>query len=200
MTADRPSAAPPESVHGRTRRRGRSFYPPGMVITPVAGLLLGFLDFLWIKYVPFPFGGLGNSPAVWAVAAFLLTWRARWGRWPSAAAGAAMLVIAVPAYYVAAFLIQHDELANAYNATALGWMVMGIVAGAVFGAGGYFARTPGRPRVVAMFLPGAVLVAEAAVEATRVGQPSYGVAEPVEYGVLLVVLGLLVTVLVRRPE
>ena len=169
-----------------------------MVITPVAGLLLGFLDFVWIKYVPFPLGGLGNSPAVWAVAAFLLTWRARWALWPSAAAGAAMLVIAVPAYYVAAFLIQHDELANAYDATALAWMAMGVVAGAVFGAGGYFARTPGRWRGVAAFLPGAILLAEAAVQATRIGQPSYGIADPTEYGLVLVVLGVLVTILVRR--
>ena len=169
-----------------------------MVITPLAGLLLGFLDFLWIRYVPFPFGGLGNSPAVWAVAAFLLTWRARWRLWPSAAAGAAMLVIAVPAYYVAAFLFQHDELANAYNATALAWVAMGVVAGAVFGAAGYFARTPGRSRVVAMFLPGAILLAEAAIEATRIGQPSYGATDPIAYGILLVVLGLSVTVLVRR--
>jgi hypothetical protein len=169
-----------------------------MVITPLAGLLLGVLDFIWIKYVPFPFGGLGNSPAVWAVAAFLLTWRARWALWPSAAAGAAMLVIAVPAYYVAAFLIQHDDLANAYNSTALAWMAMGVVAGAVFGAGGWLARTPGRSRGVAAFLPGAVLMAEAALEATRIGQPSYGVAGPTEYGLLLVVLGLLITILVRR--
>ncbi|WP_051808379.1 DUF6518 family protein [Actinoplanes subtropicus] len=161
-----------------------------MVITPVAGLLLGFLDFVWIKYVPFPFGGLGNSPAVWAVAAFLLTWRARWRVWPSAAAGAAMLVIAVPAYYVAAYLIQHDELGNAYNATALVWMALGVAVGAVFGAGGYFARTPGRSRIVAIFLPGGVLLAEAAVVATRAGQRSYAV--------LLVVLALVVTVLVRR--
>jgi hypothetical protein len=125
-----------------------------MVITPVAGLLLGFFDFVWIKYVPFPFGGLGNSPAVWAVAAFLLTWRARWRLWPSAAAGATMLVIAVPTYYVAAYLIQHDELGNAYNATALVWMALGVAAGAVFGAGGYFARTPGRSWIVAIFLAG----------------------------------------------
>src|ERR1700745_3326118 len=73
--AVRPSAAPPQSVHGRRCRPGRPHYRPGMVITPLAGLLLGFGDFLWIKYVPFPVGGLGNSPAVWAVAAFLLTWR-----------------------------------------------------------------------------------------------------------------------------
>jgi len=169
-----------------------------MVITPLAGLLLGVLDFLWIKYVPFPFGRLGNSPAVWAVAAFLLTWWSRWGRWASAAAGAAMLVIAVPAYYLAAFLIQHDDLSNAYNATAAVWIALGVAAGAVFGAGGYFARTPGRLRVVATFLPAAVLLAEAAIEATRIGQPSYGTADPIEYGVLLVALGLSVTVLVRR--
>ena len=171
-----------------------------MVITPLAGLLLGFLDFVWIKYVPFPFGGLGNSPAVWAVAAFLLTWRTGWGRWASAAAGAAMLVIAVPAYYVAAFLIQHDDLANAYNASALLWIAMGLVAGAVFGAGGHFARTPGRSRAIAMLLPGAVLLAEATIEATRIGQPSYGVADPIEFAVLLLVLAVAISLFVRKSS
>lgn len=164
-----------------------------VIIAPVAGLLLGFLDFVWIKYVPSPFGGLGNSMAVWAVAAFLLTLRTRRGLAASAVGGAVMLVVAVPAYYVAAWLIQHDDLANAYASSALLWMAMGVLAGAVFGAGGYLARRPGRLQRAATALPGAVLFAEAAIQLRRVGEPSYGVAGPVGLAVILVVLGVLVS-------
>jgi hypothetical protein len=31
---------------------------------PVGGFLLGFLDFVWIKFVPFPFAALGKPGAV----------------------------------------------------------------------------------------------------------------------------------------
>jgi len=34
------------------------------VAAVVAGFLLGFLDFVWIKFVPYPFAELGNSSAV----------------------------------------------------------------------------------------------------------------------------------------
>jgi hypothetical protein len=66
------------------------------VAAPVGGVLLGALDFVWIKYVPLSFGGLGNSLAVWAVAGFLFTdWGRRgWGR--GIAAAVVMLVVAVP--------------------------------------------------------------------------------------------------------
>ena len=161
-----------------------------IVLAPIAGVLLGFADFVWIKYVPFPLGGLGNSLAVWAVAAFLLTRRVRWRRWTSAVGAALMLVVAVPAYYLAAAVIQQDAVANAYASYALLWMAMGVVAGAVFGAGGYLARTPGRLQRVAMALPGAVLFAEAAIELRRVGDPSYGVADPLVFAAILVALGL----------
>ena len=79
-------------------------------VAPIAGLLLGFLDFAWIKYVPYPLGGLGNSTAVWAVAAFLLTRRSRWSLPASVLGAVVMLVVAVPAYYLAAALLQNDEL------------------------------------------------------------------------------------------
>jgi hypothetical protein len=164
----------------------------GVVVALVGGVLLGFLDFVWIKFVPFPFGGLGNSVAVWAVAAFLLAWRSRSG----VAGSVVLLVVAVPSYYLAAAVIQHDEVANVVRPFALVWMVLGVVAGVVFGAGGVVARRPGRWRNVAAALPGAVLFAEAAVEVARIGDPSYGVGDQVGMAVLLVVLGLVVTVLV----
>jgi hypothetical protein len=164
-----------------------------LIVAPVAGLLLGFLDFVWIKFVPFPFGGLGNSMAVWAVAAFLLTWRSRRGLWPSVAGGVVLLVVAVPAYYVAAWLIQHDDLADVYAAYAVRWMAMAVPAGALFGAAGHLARTPGRLGRAASALPGAVLFAEAAISVRRIGAPDYGVAGPLELAILLVLLGIVVS-------
>jgi hypothetical protein len=164
-----------------------------VIVAPLAGLLLGLLDFVWIKFVPFPFGALGNSMAVWAAAAFLLTRRVRRGLWASVAGGVAMLMPAVPAYYLAAWLIQHDELANVYASSALLWMAMAVLAGAVFGAGGYLSRTPGRLQRAASALPGAVLFAEAAIEVRRTGEPSYGVAGPVQLAILLVLLGIVVS-------
>ncbi|MFC7275775.1 DUF6518 family protein [Paractinoplanes rhizophilus] len=164
-----------------------------IAVAPLAGLLLGFLDFVWIKYVPYPLGGLGNSTAVWAVAAFLLTRRSRWSLPASVLGGVVMLVVAVPAYYLAAALIQNDELSNAYASYALIWMAMGVLAGAIFGAGGHLARVPGRRQRVAIALPGAVLFAEAAIELRRAGDPSYGVAEPLLLAAILIALGLVVS-------
>ncbi|WP_433385260.1 DUF6518 family protein [Actinoplanes sp. CA-142083] len=164
-----------------------------IVVAPLAGLLLGFLDFVWIKYVPFPLGGLGNSMAVWAVAAFLVTRRSRWNLPASVIGAVMMLVVAVPAYYLAAALIQNDELSQAYASYALIWMALGVVAGGIFGAGGYLARVPGRLQRVAVALPGSVLFAEAAIELLRAGDPSYGVAEPLMLAAILIALGVVVS-------
>ena len=163
------------------------------VVAPVAGLLLGFLDFVWIKFLPSPVAGLGNSIAVWAVAAFLLTY---WGRWPlGRAVGAAvvMLVVAVPSYYVAAALIQGDDWANAWNVTAWLWMALGVVAGIVFGAGGVLARRPGWWRLPALGLPAAVLLAELILQLSRGRTPEFA-----GYALLLIVLAVLITVAVAR--
>jgi hypothetical protein len=168
------------------------------VVAPVAGVLLGALDFVWIKYVPFPLGQLGNSIAVWAVAAFLLTFLSRWTL-PIGVLGAIVcLVLAVPSYYLAATLIQHDDLANMYNAAALLWMGLGVVAGAVFGAAGVLARSVGLLRAVAGAMPGAVLFAEATMELKRIGNPDYDTAELTGYTAVLIALGVTLTVLVSR--
>ncbi|MEU8813394.1 DUF6518 family protein [Actinoplanes sp. NPDC048796] len=168
------------------------------VVAPVAGVLLGVLDFVWIKYVPFPFGGLGNSVAVWAVVAFLLTFRSRWTL-PVGILGAVVcLVLAVPSYYLAATLIQNDAPANMYNATALLWMGSGVLAGTVFGAAGVLARTGGRLSTAAAAMPGAVLFAEATMQLRRIGDPSYQTADTIEYAVVLIAAGVALTVLVGR--
>ena len=62
------------------------------VVAVLGGFLLGVLDFVWIKVVPFPFGDLGNSSAVWAVAAFAFGYWVRSG-WVRAAVGAAVLLV-----------------------------------------------------------------------------------------------------------
>ncbi|WFE28386.1 DUF6518 family protein [Solwaraspora sp. WMMD791] len=144
------------------------------VVAVVGGFLLGFLDFVWIASMPYPFAELGNSSAVWAVAAFGFGYWVRTG-WLRAAAGAAgALVVAVPSYYLAATLIQGDDLAIMWAPTALLWMAFGVLAGVVFGVGGTWARGHGWRQVVGVALPGAVLLAEAALHARDIGDPRYG--------------------------
>lgn len=164
----------------------------------VAGVALGVLDFVWIKFVPFPFGGLGNSIAVWAVAAFLFTYWSRWRVVRGAVAAVIMLVVAVPSYYAAAALIQNDDWAYMWAPYSWFWMALGVVAGVVFGIGGVLARTPGRLRTVMLALPGAVLLAELIIELRRLGDPNYDTADIVGYSVLLAVLAVVVTIAVGR--
>jgi hypothetical protein len=139
------------------------------VVTVVGGLLLGATDLLLQKSLPYPWADLANSSAVWAVAAFGLgTWvRSPW--WRAAVAGVVLLVLAVPAYYLTATLVQNDDLANAWSTTSLLWMFFGVPAGALFGAAGAFASAAGWRGLVAVALPGAVLFAEALVIIRRDG-------------------------------
>ena len=161
----------------------------------VVGVLLGVLDFVWIKYVPFPFGQLGNSLAVWAVAGFLFTFWGRWGWVRGIAAAVVMLVVAVPSYYLAAALIQHDAYANMVNTVALLWMFFAVVAGVVFGGAGIAARRPGWWQTAAMALPAAIMFAEAGMLARRIGDPDHG-NWPVWPAVIQVALGVLLTAVV----
>ena len=139
----------------------------------MGGLLLGSLDFVWIKFVPFPLAELGNSTATWAVAAFLFGWWVRSG-WLRAALGAAvLLVFAVPSYYLAAMVIQGDDLAVLWAPTSLLWLLLGVLTGVVFGVGGVWARGEGWRSVVGLALPAAAFFEEAARFARRVGDPSY---------------------------
>ncbi|MBB2947768.1 hypothetical protein FB565_007539 [Actinoplanes lutulentus] len=168
------------------------------VVAPVAGFLLGFLDFVWIKFLPSPLADLGNSLATWAVAAFLLTWFGRW-RLPMAILGAVVcLVVAVPSYYLAAAFIQNDDWRNLYDVNAFLWMGFGVVAGVVFGGGGVLARSGGPLRLPALALPGSVLFAEGAVNLLRLGNPDYETGDLLAYAALVIVLGLVVTVLLAR--
>ncbi|EWM63971.1 MULTISPECIES: DUF6518 family protein [unclassified Micromonospora] len=161
------------------------------LVVPVAGFLLGFLDFVWIKWVPFPFAELGNSTATWAVAAFALGWWIRSGAVRAAVAASVLLIVAVPSYYLAATLLQGDDLAVIWALTSFVWMAFGVVAGVVFGVAGIWARTDGWRRVVGTALPVAVFVEEALRFALKSGSyPGawWNVAIDLGLAVLLVVL------------
>ncbi|MEU5910197.1 DUF6518 family protein [Micromonospora sp. NPDC047527] len=160
----------------------------------VGGFLLGFLDFCWIKWLPFPVAELGNSTATWAVAAFFFGWWVRSG-WVRAALGATvLLVVAVPSYYLAAALLQGDDLAVLWSPTSLVWMVFGVLAGVVFGTAGTWARGTGWRQVVGVALPAAVFFEEAARFAGKANDPNYSsgawwnVAIDLALGLLIVLL------------
>ena len=166
-----------------------------IIAAPVAGFLLGALDFVWIKYVPFPFGGLGNSIAVWAVAAFLFTFLRR-ERLPRSVAGAVvMLLVAVPSYYAAAAVIQNDDWKNLWAPYSLLWMGLGVIAGIVFGAAGVVAREPGRGKAPAAAVPVAVLLAEAVLQLMRTGDSDAG-----PYAAVLITCAVLLTLVVARSR
>ncbi len=161
------------------------------LVVPVAGFLLGFLDFVWIKWVPFPFAELGNSTATWAVAAFALGWWIRSGAVRSAVAASVLLIVAVPSYYLAATMLQGDDLAVIWSPTSIVWMAFGVVAGVVFGVAGIWARTEGWRHVVGTALPVAVFVEEALRFALKSGSyPGawWNVAIDLALAALLVVL------------
>ena len=161
------------------------------LVVPVAGFLLGFLDFVWIKWVPYPFAELGNSTATWAVAAFALGWWIRSGAVRAAVAASILLIVAVPSYYLAATLLQGDDIAVIWALTSFVWMAFGVVAGVVFGVAGIWARTQGWRRVVGVALPVAVFVEEALRFALKSGSyPGawWNVAIDLGLAALLVVL------------
>jgi hypothetical protein len=119
------------------------------------------------------------------VLAFLLGYYVRTPWWRSALAGAVMLIVAVPSYYVAASMIQNDDLSNAWGGAALIWMFFGLLAGALFGFAGHLARRTGWHRVLGLALPAAVLFAEAIL--SPIGSRAFSIIELV-LGVLLIVL------------
>jgi Family of unknown function (DUF6518) len=164
------------------------------VVAVVCGLLLGAVDFALQKVLPYPWADLANSGAVWAVAGFGMGLWVRFPWWRSALAAAVLLVLGVPAYYVTAWLWQHDNLSNVWATSSLVWMLLGLVAGVVFGVAGAFATATGWRGMVAVALPGAVLFAEALILLRRVPRRT----DDVWTAVIELVLGLLIIVLVAR--
>lgn len=163
------------------------------LVTVVAGVLLGAVDLLLQKALPYPWANLANSSAVWALAAFGLGWWLRSPWWRAAVAGVVLLVLAVPSYYLTATLVQHDDLANAWAPSSLVWVSFGVPAGVVFGVAGGWARADGWRRIVGTALPGALLFAEAAI---RLGRSGY--ADNIATAMIELALGVLLILVVGR--
>ena len=135
------------------------------LVTAVSGLTLGVVDLLGQVALPYPWANLANSVAVWAIAAYGL---GAWVRQPlwAAVSGAAMLVLAVGTYEVAAIVFLDDDASTLLSPTTWMWAAFGVIAGAVFAPAGALSRGDRTvARLVARALPAAVLLAEAAVMA-----------------------------------
>ncbi|MCD0444737.1 DUF6518 family protein [Glycomyces sp. A-F 0318] len=144
-----------------TDRRG---LPVILAVAVAGGVALGAVDLVAQRALPYPWANLANSSAVWAVGAFAIGAWVRTGRWRPALAGVVLLVVAVESYYLAATLIQNDDLANLWAPTSLVWMAFGVLAGVVFGTFGAWSRSAVRWRAVAgPAALGAVFLAEAAL-------------------------------------
>ena len=142
-----------------------------LAVAVVGGVLLGAVDLIAQRELPYPWANLANSSAVWAVGAFAI------GRWVGPAlrvrpalAGAVLLLVAVESYYLTATLVQNDALSNLWSPSTLLWLAFGVLAGVIFGtAGGWSGASSTWRRMLGSALPGAVLLAEAAVYVYRSG-------------------------------
>nr|BFF24581.1 hypothetical protein GCM10025732_25460 [Glycomyces mayteni] len=186
--SDSPSAAPR--------------WPLLLVVAVLGGIALGALDLVAQREFAYPWANLANSSAVWAVGAFGIGAWVRTGRWRPAVAGTVLLVVAVAAYYVAATLIQNDDLANLWAATSLVWMGFGVLAGTVFGTFGAWSRSAVPWRATAgLAALGAVCFAEAGVLLRRLSdEEAQYRADGVATAVVMTVLGLVLIVLLGRTR
>jgi uncharacterized membrane protein len=179
---------------------GRRRLPMIVAVAIVAGLLLGPIDLWAQRTFAYPWANLANSSAVWAVGAFAIGAWVRSRRWLPALAGVILLLVAVEAYYVTATLVQHDSITNLWLPSTLAWLLFAVLAGIVFGTAGGWARDGSRWwRVIGIALPGAVLLAEAAMLFHRrdQGDASYR-TDSLRTAVIEAVLAVALVLLVGR--
>ena len=133
-----------------------------------AGALFGPFVLAGQVHAPYPLANLFNSPAVWAAAAFAFGVWAQ-GRMRAAVLGAIVMeVVAVLAYYLADVVVRGSDASIVVSATALAWVVLGVGAGAIFGAAGAAVDHPSSMiRAVGIALLPAVFLAEAAHQMIR---------------------------------
>jgi hypothetical protein len=170
-----------------------------VVATVVGGVALGALDLLLQRVLPYPWANLANSSAIWALAAYGLGLWVRTPWWRAASAGAALLVLAVPAYYLAATIFLHDEISTLWDRAALLWIAFGVPAGLLFGFGATLVWSSGWQQLAGVALPGAVLFAEALVAVLRGGDAAYR-RDQTQTAVIEVVIGLAVILVVGRTR
>jgi uncharacterized protein DUF6518 len=126
------------------------------VVALVVGVAIGVFSILADGILPGRlFTVLGNIAAPWAIAAFVVGFRATSVR-QGALAGAVALVAGVATYYAGVAL--RGYVVGQLNVV---WTVVALVAGPVMGAcGAAISTRRERPPLVAVVLPAAVLVAE----------------------------------------
>lgn len=135
-----------------------------VLLSAMAGVLLGVIDFAAQKNLPYPWADLANSSAVWAVAAFAIGCAAKRSPGRGAVAGVVLLVVAVEAYYLAAVIWQHDSTESLTSPSTQAWLAFAVAGGASFGAAGAWARGPSvLLGSVGAALAGSVLYAESLV-------------------------------------
>ena len=133
-----------------------------VLVAVAVGALFGPFVLAGQVHAPYPLANLFNSPAVWAAAAF------GFGVWAQSRMRAAVLgaivmeVVAVMAYYLADVMVRGSDASILVSTTALAWVVLGIGAGAIFGAAGAAVDHPSNViRAVGIALLPAVFLAEA---------------------------------------
>lgn len=174
-----------------------------VLVPVVVGLALGPVDLLLQHVLPYPFANLANSPSAWALVAFAVGWSDRVrGRWWPAVAGVLTLLLAVEGYYATAVVALGDDVSSLTNSAALVWMVLAVLAGAVFGTAGAWARSAHAWRgPLGSAAAVAVVLAEAWLNLTRLSDAGSDAAyrhDLAQTAVLLLVLAVAVAVAAGR--
>ena len=173
-----------------------------VLVSAIAGVVLGVGDLVWMTHVDHPWAELANSSAVWAVAAFVLAAVLRLGVVQGAVAGVVMLLVAVEAFYGAAVLIDNASTATFTSPNTQMWLFMGLISGAAFGVAGSWAVGSSWLRgVVGWALAAGVLVGEGALRLVHLDR--FDLAQQPDLrqlGWTTIALGLLVLLAAaRRP-
>ncbi|MFL6160453.1 MAG: DUF6518 family protein [Marmoricola sp.] len=195
-TYDRPTDAPPAL---RDLRDLRDL----LAVPVVAGLGLALLDLVAMTHLGYPWANLANSSAVWAVGAFVLGASLRTEPHLAASAGIVMMVVAVESYYVFAILGGLAGPDSLWSSGTRTWLVLGVVAGAVFGtAGAWTTGSSWWRHVLGAAVGGGVLIGEALHTGLNLEQASGPFhTDLVRSSGLLVLLGcLLVAGTARTPR
>lgn len=169
-----------------------------------SGIALGAVDLLLQRVLPYPWANLANSSAVWALGAFGVGWWLRARPWRSALAGIGLLLVAVQAYYLAAVVLMGDDVRILWSSTAMLWSFFGVLAGALFGAAGGLSHDR-RPwlRAIAVAMPGAVLLAEAATLVNRSDEPGRGPdyrTDSLQTAAIEAILGIVLILVIARTR
>jgi hypothetical protein len=165
-----------------------------------AGLLLGPLDLVAQKVTPYPWANLANSSAAWALGAFALCYWLQTEPRRSAAAGVVLLLVAVESYYLAAVVAYHDSVETLTAPATQIWLIFAVVAGALFGVAGSWARSSVAWRgTVGVAIAGSVFFAEAFTYLYRISAgPELNRVEYAQTALIELAAGCLVVLLTRR--